>query len=128
MIDLDHFKAINDTLGHDACDVALAYTAKVIGRAKRGSDIACRLGGEEFLVIAINTDGASALLLAERIRFNIEKNQPKKLALPHPIIASIVVAGLAGAKPDWQALIKLADQALYSAKQNGRNAVQLARF
>jgi two-component system cell cycle response regulator len=128
MLDLDHFKSINDTLGHDAGDVALAHTAGVISKAKRASDIACRLGGEEFLVIAINTDGASALLLAERIRNIIEKNQPQKLALTRPITVSIGVAGSTGAKPDWKELIKLADQALYRAKLNGRNGVQLAKF
>lgn len=127
MLDLDHFKSINDTLGHDAGDVALAHTAKLISKAKRASDIACRLGGEEFLIIAVNTDGASALLLAERIRSAIEKHQPQKLALARPITASIGVAGSSDTKTDWKELIKLADQALYRAKQNGRNGVQLAR-
>ncbi|MGR9044326.1 MAG: GGDEF domain-containing response regulator [Gammaproteobacteria bacterium] len=127
MIDMDYFKSINDTLGHDAGDVALAHAAGVLERAKRASDIACRLGGEEFLIIAVNTNGASALLLAERIRFNIEKNQPKKLGLPRPITVSIGVAGSNGSRPDWKELMKLADQALYSAKQKGRNQIQLAR-
>ena len=126
MMDMDHFKSVNDTLGHDAGDIVLEHTAKVIGKAKRTGDIACRLGGEEFLVIAANTDDTSALLLAERIRSSIENTQPKKLALARPITISIGVAGSSNGNPDWKELIKLADQALYRAKQNGRNSVELA--
>ena len=125
MMDLDHFKMINDTLGHDAGDAALEHTAKVINKAKRASDIACRLGGEEFLIIAGNSDGAAALLLAERIRDAIEKHQPHNLALTRPITVSIGVAGSADPKSNWKELMKLADQALYKVKQSGRNAVKL---
>lgn len=125
MLDLDRFKAINDRLGHDAGDTALAHIARVISKAKRASDIACRLGGEEFLIIAVNTDPDSALKLGERIRFAIEKNQPQKLPLPHPITVSIGVSGSACVKLNWKELIKLSDKALYSVKQSGRNGVQI---
>lgn len=126
MLDLDHFKVINDTFGHDTGDQVLAHTAKLIKQSARGSDIACRLGGEEFLVIAPNTDGATAMLLAERIRNAIEKNQPKDLVLRCPMTISIGVAGSTGNNPDWKELMLLADQALYRAKQGGRNGIQLA--
>jgi len=126
MLDLDHFKSVNDTLGHDAGDVVLAHAAKIMKAAARASDIACRLGGEEFLVIATNTDGATAVLLAERIRSAIQTNQPNGISLIRPVTISIGVAGSVGSKPGWQELIKLADQALYKVKAGKRNAVQLA--
>jgi diguanylate cyclase (GGDEF)-like protein len=126
MLDLDHFKSVNDTLGHDAGDTVLAHSAKLMKAASRTSDIVCRLGGEEFLVIATNTDGATALLLAERIRNAIQTNQPKDLSLIRPITVSIGVAGTIANKPDWKELIKLADHALYQVKADKRNAVQLA--
>jgi diguanylate cyclase (GGDEF)-like protein len=127
VLDLDRFKSINDTLGHDIGDQVLAHTAKVMRSAMRACDIVCRLGGEEFLVIALNTDGASALQSGERLRCALEKQQPQGMPLPHPITVSIGVAGTLGPRPDWKDLIKMADQALYQAKQSGRNCVRLAR-
>lgn len=126
MLDLDHFKSVNDALGHDAGDLVLAHAAKLMKAAARTSDIVCRLGGEEFLVIATNTDGATAVLLAERIRSAIQTHQPKDIALTRPLSISIGVAGSVGNKPGWKELIKLADQALYKVKAGSRNAVQLA--
>jgi len=126
MIDLDHFKTVNDTLGHDAGDLVLSHAAMLMKSACRASDIACRLGGEEFLVIATNTEGATALLLAERIRAAIEAHQPKGYALLRPITVSIGVAGSVGNKPGWKELIKLSDAALYQIKAGSRNAVKLA--
>lgn len=126
MLDLDYFKSINDNLGHDAGDVVLAHAANLLKANARTSDIACRLGGEEFLVIAPNTDAKAALLLAERIRSAIQTEQPKDLTLPRPMTVSIGVAGSLGGKPRWNELMKLADQALYKIKAGGRNAVKLA--
>ncbi|PPD47274.1 MAG: diguanylate cyclase response regulator [Methylotenera sp.] len=126
MLDLDHFKSVNDTLGHDAGDVVLAHSAKLMKEACRASDIACRLGGEEFLVIATNTEGATALLLAERIRAAIQMHQPKDIALINPITISIGAAGSVGSQPGWKELMKLADAALYRVKAENRNAVKLA--
>lgn len=126
MLDLDYFKSVNDTLGHDAGDLVLAHAAKLIKAACRASDIACRLGGEEFLVIATNTDGNTALLLAERIRNAIQTQQVPGLKLSRPMTVSIGVAGSVGDKPGWNALIKLADLALYKVKANSRNAALLA--
>ena len=126
MLDLDHFKSVNDTLGHDAGDIVLSHTAELLKAACRTSDIACRLGGEEFLVIATNTDGATSLLLAERIRSAIQAHQPKDILLTKPITISIGVAGSVGSKPGWKELIKQADTALYQVKGSSRNAVQLS--
>ncbi|WP_432742767.1 diguanylate cyclase [Methylobacter sp. G7] len=126
MLDLDYFKSVNDTLGHEVGDQVLTHAAKLMRTNVRSNDIVCRLGGEEFLVIAPNTNGATALLLAERIRNAIEKNQLGGLVLPRPITVSIGVAGSLDAKPGWKELMKWADDALYRVKQGNRNGVQLA--
>ena len=126
MLDLDHFKSVNDTFGHGVGDQVLTHIAKLMKEASRANDIVCRLGGEEFLIIAPNTDGSVALLLAERIRISIEKNQYKGLVQHQLITVSIGVAGSVGDKPGWNELMKLADQALYCVKHRSRNRVQLA--
>ncbi|ANE58022.1 MULTISPECIES: diguanylate cyclase [unclassified Methylomonas] len=128
MLDLDHFKMVNDTLGHDAGDVVLTHVANIMKTAVRATDIACRFGGEEFLVIATNTDGQTALSLAERIRQVIQSQQPKDIDLPRPLTVSIGVAGSVGNRPGWQELIKLADAALYEVKAGTRNASSLASY
>jgi len=125
MLDLDHFKSVNDTLGHDTGDLVLTHAAKLMKAAVRATDVACRFGGEEFMVIATNTDGQTALLLAERIRQAIQVHQPKGIALPKPVTVSIGVASSAGHKFGWQELIKMADTALYKVKTGSRNAVLL---
>jgi diguanylate cyclase (GGDEF)-like protein len=125
MLDLDHFKSVNDSFGHDVGDLVLAHAAKLMKETSRSNDVVCRLGGEEFLIIAPNTDGNTALLLGERIRSAIEKTQCKKLAQHPPMTVSIGVAGSLDDKLGWKALMKLADQALYSVKYNNRNGVQL---
>lgn len=126
MLDLDHFKSVNDTLGHDVGDQVLTHAANLMRTTARTNDIVCRLGGEEFLIIAPNTDGSTALLLAERIRNAIEKNQLQGVALRQSITVSIGVAGSIGAKPSWKDLMKWADDALYLIKQGTRNSVRLA--
>jgi diguanylate cyclase (GGDEF)-like protein len=126
MLDLDHFKVVNDTLGHDVGDQVLVHVANLIRVTARSNDIVCRLGGEEFLIISPKTDGATAQLLAERIRSSIEKNQLQSPVLRQPVTASIGVAGSMGAKPGWKELMKQADDALYLVKQGNRNGVLLA--
>jgi two-component system cell cycle response regulator len=125
MLDLDHFKSVNDTFGHDVGDQVLTHAANLMKETSRTNDIVCRLGGEEFLIIAPNTDGKTALLLAERIRSSIEKNQFKGLTQHQPITVSIGVAGSVNDRPGWNELMKLSDQALYSVKRSSRNGVQL---
>lgn len=120
VIDLDHFKHINDSLGHAAGDEVLRHTAQLLGQVCRGSDLVVRLGGEEFLVL-VQADIAGAHRLAERIRSAIET----ELA---PVTASIGVHAAAPSPQQdpvealWEA-VDLADQALYRAKHQGRNRV-----
>ncbi|NOT13954.1 MAG: diguanylate cyclase [Methylococcaceae bacterium] len=126
MLDLDFFKTINDALGHDVGDRVLAHSAKVMRESIRSSDVACRLGGEEFIVIAPNTDSTAAVLLAERIRKAIEVHQLKNIKLPRLVTVSIGVASVKEFKASWNDLIKSADQAVYRVKEKNRNAVLLA--
>ncbi len=127
MLDLDHFKSVNDTFGHDSGDLVLIHAAKIMKKCARTNDIPCRLGGEEFLVILPNTDGKEALILAERLRKMIEVNQVENVPLLTPMTVSIGVACSVDGKVGWKELITLADEALYSVKRNKRNAVQLAK-
>jgi diguanylate cyclase (GGDEF)-like protein len=126
MLDLDHFKSVNDTFGHDAGDLVLIQAAKVIKKCVRATDIPCRLGGEEFLVILPSTDGKEALFLAERIRKMVEANQAD-VPLTKPMTVSIGVATSKDGKLSGKELITLADNALYEVKREKRNAVKLAQ-
>lgn len=125
LIDIDHFKRINDVYGHSAGDATLRHVATVLRRCIRRSDVAVRWGGEEFLVIASCTPLLGARVMAERIR--------TALALTPVILedgrrvevtASLGVAMHHG--EDLHTLLDRADQALYSAKRSGRNRVELA--
>jgi diguanylate cyclase (GGDEF)-like protein len=126
MLDLDHFKSVNDTFGHDAGDLVLVQAASIIKKCCRATDIPCRLGGEEFLVILPNADGKEALILAERIRKMIEANQAN-VPLTKPMTVSIGAASSKDGKPTGKELITLADNALYEVKREKRNAVKLAQ-
>lgn len=126
LLDLDHFKSVNDSLGHDAGDSVLIHAAKIMKGAVRATDVACRFGGEEFLVILPCTDANTAMLLAERIRCAIQHQQPAGMELPRPLTVSVGVAGSMGDRLGWEELIKMADSALYRVKAGSRNAVLLA--
>lgn len=123
MLDIDRFKSINDTYGHQTGDEVLRAVASAVAQNIRLSDIAVRYGGEEFIVVAVNTNKAEALRLAERLRDNIE-------GLPIPIdhgrelrvSASLGVASLRNGD-DIHSLLRRADNALYCAKRRGRNRV-----
>lgn len=119
LIDLDHFKSINDTLGHAAGDVALQFAARTLGAATRPYDTVGRWGGEEFLVVMPSTDLEAAKVAAERFRGLLAGGSG--LALRHPLTASIGVSVATGAVASPQALIAAADRALYAAKKAGRN-------
>lgn len=121
ILDLDHFKRINDTKGHPAGDAVLAGVAKTLHRELRQSDCACRYGGEEFVFIMPDTNASDALNLCERVRGAVEAGiYPGAEGIT--VTASIGVAGCAGACPlsaqDW---IAAADRNLYAAKHAGRN-------
>lgn len=125
MIDLDHFKGINDSYGHDIGDLVLKEVAAIfIGKA-RSYDMVSRTGGEEFLVISSRSDLTDARQLAERLRVAVQNHGfilPDGRSLTLTI--SIGVATWTPDHPDGDALIKAADQALYKAKLNGRNRVE----
>jgi len=126
--DIDRFKQVNDTYGHDAGDDVLKEFAARIRATVRGADLACRYGGEEFVVVMPDTDAATAGLIAERLRGLIE-DQPfviRSTGLAITITASLGIAcNEAGAQTPEQ-LLKQADRALYEAKNSGRNRVVAA--
>ena len=124
--DIDYFKQVNDTHGHDAGDQLLRETAIVLKNAVRESDIVIRFGGEEFLVLLMDVQSGDALVVAEKIRQSIEK---LKVTVGEKVLQKTISIGVAEFPGDtdgfWQA-IKYADVALYRAKEGGRN--QCVRF
>lgn len=124
MLDLDHFKKINDTFGHDAGDMALKEVGSVLEHATRTGDLASRYGGEEFVLILHNMDLENAKIRAEQIRLEVTKIRLKYGAQPiGPISISIGIAMYPTDSEDTEKLIELADKALYAAKKKGRNTV-----
>jgi diguanylate cyclase (GGDEF)-like protein len=125
MIDLDGFKAINDRYGHVPGDAVLSAVGARLHRLLRPSDVRCRLGGDEFLVILPDTPIDDALRVAESVRNAIEELQVRSVRGAIRISASIgVAASIPGEPLDAAAFVDRADVALYRAKQDGRNAVQ----
>ena len=123
VIDIDHFKHINDSFGHAVGDAVLRDAAASLRASARREDSVCRIGGEEFLVICPNTDLMAALKSAERLRASLEA---KRIAIGQAlktITASIGVAVREPATADIDALVSMADQALYAAKDSGRNRI-----
>lgn len=123
MVDIDHFKKVNDQHGHDVGDVVLKETANVLRKNSRQGEEPARLGGEEFLVICTNTTLAQARVYAERIRIAIERNQIQCGSLTHGVTVSLGVAERTAGLANHDALFKAADEAVYAAKNNGRNQV-----
>jgi len=124
LIDIDHFKVINDTYGHLAGDTALRAVTDAIGEHLRGSDVAGRFGGEEFVVLLPRAGEADALIIAERLRTHIAT-----MAIPIGdaagtrvrLTVSVGIAALDGTARELTDLLAAADSALYYAKDNGRN-------
>jgi diguanylate cyclase (GGDEF)-like protein len=126
MLDIDHFKSINDSHGHDRGDAVLSRVAACLQESVRASDIVFRYGGEEFVVLLSNTAGSGAFQLAERIRRALERMTCEAdIDLPLRITASFGVATLAP-NESKESLLKRADRAMYRAKALGRNQVVLA--
>jgi diguanylate cyclase (GGDEF)-like protein len=123
MLDIDHFKSINDTYGHSAGDAALQGVAKIIQRCCRNHDLVCRYGGEEFVIVMPETCPADAAIMGERIRHAIELEQWPR----HPqrrLTASIGICGLSTSDgATAESIVEKADQNLYEAKRTGRNRV-----
>jgi two-component system cell cycle response regulator len=123
ILDIDHFKTINDGYGHSAGDDVLREFSRRVRKAVRGIDLACRLGGEEFVVAMPDTDSALAVLVGERIRQKIA-GEPFQVGIT--VTVSVGVATLSSPNDTLQALLKRADEALYRAKREGRNRVAAA--
>jgi diguanylate cyclase (GGDEF)-like protein len=125
MADLDSFKKVNDTYGHDAGDSVLKTFAEILKTHTRQSDLCARLGGEEFLVMMTHSDRGGTKTAVERIRKQFENTN---FTLGGSIVtatASFGIAGFRGNKPpDWNALVECADTALYAAKHKGRNRIE----
>lgn len=130
MVDLDHFKAINDSHGHATGDQVLAALSATIRRTLRGVDVVGRYGGEEFCIAMAETDAESALPTAERLRQCIESERFETSAGGISMTISIGLAtfvpGLSSAQCTLDKLLGQADQALYRAKRAGRNRVETA--
>ncbi len=129
MIDIDHFKNVNDTLGHQSGDEALRHVAQKISNIARTTDHITRYGGEEFAIISPDTPSQEALVLAERLRQHIEEH-PCRLTLNDgeahtlSLTVSIGVSEIPGNASTRDALVQTADAALYRAKEAGRNRVE----
>jgi two-component system cell cycle response regulator len=122
--DIDHFKTVNDTYGHDAGDAVLKEFSVRLKRNTRGVDLACRLGGEEFVIIMPDTDLERAYQIGERLRacvasdeFAIDRTQSVR------VTASVGIGTLESPQDTPESMFKRADNALYTAKRRGRNRV-----
>lgn len=124
IIDLDHFKAINDTHGHAVGDVALCHAARRIKQSIRRRDLLARIGGGEFAVLLPNTDIWGAIMAAERIRTRFASAPLKTASGTIKLTASIGAASLGSSDHNPDAALRHADQALYRAKEEGRNRVR----
>ncbi len=127
LLDIDHFKSVNDTYGHQIGDEVLKWFAEKLRESVRAVDLPARFGGEEFLVVLPETDDAGAAVIADRTRRKIAENpfvrrQENGRTLEIPITVSVGVAGMNKMDTETE-LIKAADKALYQAKADGRNRV-----
>ena len=122
MIDIDHFKQVNDTYGHITGDFVLKELANIMREQSRESDIVTRYGGEEFLLLLPQTDPDGAVVLAEKIRTAVQMNQFQTGEL---IVAVTISCGINGIRNflEGRNLVQYADEALYRAKETGRNRV-----
>jgi diguanylate cyclase (GGDEF)-like protein len=124
LLDLDHFKRVNDTFGHESGDAVLAGVGDVLRSKLRGSDFAARYGGEEFVVLLPATDCAGGVAVANNLRELL--TELRIPGLDGPVTASFGVAAYPEDALDASALLRVADQALYAAKAAGRNCVRAA--
>ncbi|MEI7200755.1 MULTISPECIES: sensor domain-containing diguanylate cyclase [Pectobacterium] len=120
VIDIDHFKRVNDTYGHNIGDDVIRLLAKNIKQSSRESDLICRTGGEEFLALLPDTDMTQAADIAERLRKKVEK---MPLPIPENITISLGVTCFIPGMEQIDSVLKIADDALYQAKHEGRNRV-----
>jgi diguanylate cyclase (GGDEF)-like protein len=121
IVDLDLFKKVNDTHGHDVGDLVIRGLADILKRQKRTTDVVARFGGEEFVLLCEQTDEQGAMLLAERIRDELGKTTFRARSANLTITCSVGVATFPEAGRTWEELFKAADEALYVSKRSGRN-------
>ncbi len=122
MLDIDHFKRVNDTYGHECGDVVLRSLGRLIAQHKRAQDLCCRYGGEEFVVLLTETTLDAAFHVAEEMRRRIGSHPFEYDGQPIPVRVSLGVSGAAEQNPaDVEAFINLADKAMYRAKREGRD-------
>lgn len=128
VLDIDHFKAINDDYGHAVGDEVLREFSRRLRKTVRGIDLACRLGGEEFVIAMPETDAALAMIVAERLRQKIaaEKFRATESGEAITVTVSIGVSALESANETPEALLRRTDAALYRAKREGRNRTAAA--
>ena len=122
-MDLDHFKVLNDTYGHPIGDQVLLEAAGLIATAIRASDIACRYGGDEIVVILPLTDSEETRCVAERLRNSFQQHVFCREVHDLRTTVSIGAASVLGGELSEQRILMLADRALYRAKQSGRDRV-----
>ena len=125
MFDIDHFKRINDTFGHQAGDKVIQSLAQLVSQSIRATDMAGRYGGEEFVVLLPEVDSTGARLFAERLRKRVEALQVEHEGRAIPFTISLGVSDTSNSTASYEQLIRHADDALYKSKQQGRNRVTL---
>ncbi|WP_337880711.1 sensor domain-containing diguanylate cyclase [Rheinheimera sp.] len=126
MVDIDHFKRVNDTYGHAAGDAVIKQTAAAVKKNLRSTDIAGRYGGEEFAVLLVDTSADQALFFAERLRKNVEAMQIEFNQQLLNVTVSIGIGEYKANMQQYRDWIELADKALYQSKAGGRNKVTIA--
>ena len=119
--DIDFFKKVNDTYGHDVGDVVIKGLGEILARQKRSTDVVARFGGEEFVVLCEQTDEAGAMLLGERIREELEATTFSSENGQVRVTCSVGMSTFPEAGGTWEQLFKAADEALYVSKRTGRN-------
>ncbi len=124
MVDVDHFKSVNDTYGHPAGDEVIKQLTVRISSVLRTYDAVGRLGGEEFLIVTPNCSAAEALAVAERLRQYVATEKMVVGEVAIPITVSVGVSAVNQDNPDVKRVIETADLALYAAKNKGRNRVE----
>ena len=128
MVDIDHFKRINDSYGHPTGDAVIVHLAKLASSCKRGSDLLARIGGEEFALLLPETSLLEAKTIAERLRAEVSKARVDSVTADIRTTVSIGVAASVDGSRDISALMLAADEALYQAKRGGRNQVVSTMF
>jgi diguanylate cyclase (GGDEF)-like protein len=127
MIDIDHFKAVNDAYGHAAGDLVLKNVVAICRAEKRDPDLLARVGGEEFAMMLPETTEAAAAQFAERLRREVAGTMPTVYGEKLGVTISIGVAGATIRTPGVEALLRCADRALYEAKRSGRDRVVVSK-